>query len=74
MAILLIIAACWIACGIGAWGFTFADSQRKGTNFDREYRRKDLAFASAWGLVFGPIALVLAFIGSGFGESGWRLR
>lgn len=31
-------------------------------------------FSIAWGLIFGPLAALIALIGSGYCKHGWRLR
>jgi hypothetical protein len=61
----------WIACGIAAAGifnaslYKFHSRGRQGA--------EDQAYFIIWGLIGGPISLVVAMRDSDFAHSGWSL-
>ena len=62
----LVIA--WFSCGLIGAGFLFADMQQEG--FARTYFRRDMGVSILFSF-FGPAMLLIGFLVSGFGESGW---
>lgn len=61
----------WLLLGLLAAGFTFAHTQHE---YPDQSHRQALSFALMWGLVAGPIALLIVLAFEGFGEYGWRLK
>ena len=72
--LLLLFIEIWILCGILAAGISFAYWQGAYSFRSKENKLLDLIFSLTWGLLFGPIFLIIAFIGSGFAKYGWRLK
>lgn len=62
----------WLVYGVLAAGFGFAYFQGKYP-VGRDDRAENLGFWLLVGLVFGPIALLVSFFGTGFGKYGWKL-
>ena len=56
----------WIACGMLAYGMTFAHFQRGYPSIAAKNRRQDVAYATFLGLL-GPVGLFIALLHSGFG-------
>lgn len=67
----MIFLVAWFACGLVSVGLTNAYFGRKFQSVAAP--REDLGMAIFLGL-FGPIALVVSFLMSGFGKYGWSLR
>jgi len=70
MWVALILIVLWFACGIIAAGLHFA-------YFHREFKiltwtRADRIIAWTWGLGFGPIGMVLAFLLGGRAKHGFK--
>ena len=70
----LIIAAGWMACGVGGAGFAFADFQSRDQLAATQTQRQDLGLALLAGIVLGPAWLLISFFLSWFGQYGWRLK
>jgi hypothetical protein len=66
----LVFAVLWLACGLAAAGMIYAHVQRRWPSVADEDRREDAEYAVAFGL-FGPIALVIIFLMTGFAKHGW---
>jgi hypothetical protein len=64
-------AACWVGCGVVSAGLCNAEEQSR---FPKLREPGDLGHWLLFGLVCGPIALVVAFFLTGFGRHGWRLH
>lgn len=63
----------WIACGVLSAGFTFAYLQGLFPRHAAEGWREDLGQSLLFGLLLGPVMLVLSVFLSGFCRYGWRL-
>lgn len=59
----------WCICGIAAAGIFFPQFEES----ESESYRKNLGEALMFGLVGGPLSLIVSFLLSGFCEHGWRL-
>jgi hypothetical protein len=65
----------WIVCGAFAYAIRFAYFQRKYPTLAQKDRRiDDMGAAMLFGLIFGPIALVIELFSSGFAEYGLKWR
>ena len=64
-----LLVAAWIACGIGAAGFGYAHLESI-----LPAPRESFWVSLIYGLCFGPLALVVTYVFSGYGRHGWRLR
>jgi hypothetical protein len=62
----------WIACGIAAAGIFNASLYDKFHSCGRQGAEDQASFL-VWGLIGGPISLVVAMRDSGFAHSGWSL-
>ena len=67
---LLLVAFLWLTCGFFGWGISLADMRYQNREYPYLDCRHDQAFAAVWGLVFGPISLVVSLGTSGFAEHG----
>jgi hypothetical protein len=65
-----IVGAAWLLCSVLSAGFTYAYFAKHKAGYTSH--RKILGFALAFS-ISGPIALLISFLYSGFGQSGWRL-
>ena len=74
IAILIACIVFWLACAAVTAGMYFAESQCKFPEGAKERRREDMGEAWVFGIVFGPLGLVLEFFLSGFAKYGWRMR
>ena len=64
----------WAACAIGAAGLFYAYNQGEFALIAKGHERDDLGMSLLMGIAFGPVGLLVAFLGTGFGKYGWRLR
>lgn len=64
----------WALCGVAAAGLIFAYFQGRFEKTADQYLALDREFALLFGLSAGPLALVIAILGTEFGRYGWRLR
>lgn len=71
---LRVVIAAWALCGIAAAGFEVAYFQGKYKLSAKSEYREDLGHSLMFGLLFGPVALIVSFFAGGFGKYGWRLR
>lgn len=70
MKLLLILA--WLACGLLGGGMMFSYSQWEFSSIAKKYLREDFGL-SIFCSLFGPIALIVGFLMTGFAEHGiWR--
>lgn len=74
MIFIFAVITIWLICGLGAAGLYFAYFQGEYPNSAKDDYRKDLADGFLFGLIFGPIALLVGFFRSGFAQHGWRLK
>lgn len=73
----MLIVACivgWLACAVATAGISFAYVKGRILGMAEEYYREQLCYAWVFGIVLGPIGLVVAIIDSGFCKYGWRLK
>ena len=64
----------WLGCAILTTGLAVAYFENKyPSTVNREYR-SSLAFGCAYGLLGGPLSLLIAFFLSGFAEFGLQYR
>lgn len=75
MSYALIAVVGWCACGVMAAGVFCAHFQDlyPSQNTSKRYR-EDLGGGLLFGLMFGPMWLVISIFLSGFVASGWTLR
>ena len=59
----------YLSCGVIAAGIRLPYIRKDSS----ESFRSDLGESLLFGLVFGPIGLIIALFNSGFCEHGWRL-
>ena len=64
------IVVVWLLCGVAAAGLCYAWWREDAPFLDA---REELGLALLMGLVCGPVALVIIWFVSGFGQHGWRL-
>lgn len=67
----IILAVCWIACGIIDYGLSVAFYQRSWPELAHEDRIKDRTGAAFYAL-FGPVALLATLVTRQYGK-GWML-
>lgn len=65
----MVVILAWIACAVGALGFTVGYFDSKYPGSYRETLGTAVLFSAA-----GPVGLVIAVLLSGLGEYGWRIR
>lgn len=68
------IAAFWVLCAVLTQGIMVAEFQARFPNLAVEDFRRDLGRGLAFGLMGGPISLLVAFLTSGFAERGFQWR
>lgn len=61
----------WLACGVAAAGMTYAHGRAEYPHVTS--RRELLGVALGFGLLGGPVALVVSVFMTGFCEHGWKL-
>lgn len=71
--VIAVIALVYIACGVMAYGITFADMQGRYQSIKVESYRTDMSFAVFVGL-WGPLGLVVSLFLSGFAEYGVKFK
>lgn len=59
----------WLMCGVVSAGILVAYFNGK---YEQDFR-KDLSEGLLWGLIGGPITMLMGFFLSGFCRHGWRL-
>ena len=81
MVLIILAVVVWIACGIGAAGIVCAETNTRNEQFPlwsatelKKKKRDNLSFSLTWGILGGPISLVVALGSTGFAQYGWRLR
>lgn len=70
MTLLISCVAAWLVCAIIASSIALRHFQNKYPRTTKEDYRSDLSFAWFFGLLFGPVALVVSFFLSGFCQYG----
>ena len=72
---LIVIAgvAIWLVSSVLSAGIYFAYFQGRFPPLAAKDRRRDCIGAWSYGLVFGPVGLLVALPASGFCAYGWRL-
>lgn len=75
MKTIAIIAALWIACGLIAGGFFNADHRSRFPELPStpERARETCAMSMGFGLIGGPISLMLSPFLTGFYQYGWTI-
>lgn len=69
-----LVAIGWLICGFVATGIFVADMQESYPSLAAEKYRETLGSGVLFGLVGGPIALLISFCSSGFCQHGWYIR
>jgi hypothetical protein len=64
----------WLACSALTYAMNFADFQKSFPLIAEKYYRQDMAHSVAFGLILGPIGLIVVFFTSGFAEHGLKWK
>ena len=75
--IIILIIISYVICSILCTGFFFANFQSQFPEIAVKKKRQDLAVAVLIGLFSGLLSIIgvgVAYLLTGFGEHGWRIK
>lgn len=72
--ILVTVISFWLVCAFITAGIFVASFQHEFPSIAKETYRQDLGMGVLYGLICGPVGLVVSIFTSGFCQHGWTLK